>query len=180
MRLILLLLALAGCAHQRASETPKTPHQLGGMTVQSPNETGWKLMKMKGPALGWGKINGPPIGFATIGVQLSSPYDPKAFEDFLTERALAPDPKRYRLIETRKMTITKHGLPCVKYHTLAEDAESLQPRFYKTSGFFCPLTSSDQALHYELSERSEDRMISLEATKIGLEVFQGIKLTGPR
>lgn len=165
---------------------PKTMYHLEQATILSPDENGWSLLKSDSENL----ILARNVNDSDRTAVLSAAMYPvglkknaKEFFDFIiAQRSLNDDKERFRNLSSENEVVSFKGLRCLKYKTLSEDhgvRGSSRLKYFKTEGFVCRYPFSYIGFQFEISHRSEEKLIPQDLLMTAHQFFEGIQFVEP-
>lgn len=166
-----LLCTRNALSQERPAISPATIYELGGVTIQSPDQSGWVLLQATKSVIVLEKHVGDEVLSASIKTMNTKPFANDRDRLFGFE-ALKSD----ELSALKKDSVHfNHGrfqhLPCMQYDGIFTGMPESKLKYFNFKGYFCRHPSMDNvAVQLEVSSRSNTRDFSDDLIQLS-EVF---------
>ncbi len=164
---------------------PKSSYKLEQVTLVSPSEPGWSVMKHDLHSLILANTPSKKNETTLISANIYKVGTFKTTRLFLqhlaNERVLQDDSKRFKILKVENQYVQFKGLLCLKYATLSEDhgsqgIDSKRFKYFSTSGYLCRYPLEYLAFQIEISQRSDQMQIQPDSLKTAEQLFSEVQL----
>lgn len=191
MKILLVMVFLAGCASRPLGKTDLKPHsefKIEQATLFSPEEKNWFLFRQDLHHLILAKRPGEDNQTAILAAMMYPAGLHKSSRDFLKfivdQRLKQNDKNRFKVLSVNNDYVTFKDLPCVKFQTISEDHKdaginSKDFDYYETQGYICRYPLEYVAMQVDVSYRSKTKGIPADVMKTAEDFFEGVQLVEP-
>ena len=144
--LLVVALALSGCAHQAQGVAVAPGKMFAGdyINIRAPQTDGWQLIHSSGRGMVFGKRSDTPMASFTASVNMFDLAPTKTPEELeiLVKDGIAKDsdPTRFEVQEESLKSSTERSYPCVRYQSVVKDKTpkgSTVPLLLEVDGLYC-------------------------------------------
>jgi len=158
---------------------PRSVFELRGVTVVSPGQPGWELLKADKEEILFRKQDKDRICLARVTIASAKPYETEKGLLAALEAQKTEELKTYEVDSLHFNQIKAKGGPCLQYDGIV-GIEGLSSPFdhLNFKGWFCPYLGTWSAVvEIEFSERSNSRGLTEDLLSHADEFFDGIGLS---
>lgn len=175
-----LVIFSALTAQESSSIKSGSVFRMSGVTVVSPGQVGWQLVKADKKEILFRKEDKNRICLARVTIVSAKPYDTvKGLLAALEAEKEEEFKKTYEVDSLHFDHIKAKGGPCLQYSGIVGIKESSSPfNHLNFNGWFCPYLGKWSTLvEIEFSERSNSRGLAEDLISLAKEFFDGIGLS---